>query len=160
MHEKNLSNLKLSETEARGNAESIMAEMKANKCPIAAAKKMEDISEIDFGWSGNWKYTDPKHPEFSMILGLIGSGSSVTGNLNFQAAKYSVSGCKEVGPNRLRCQFTGLMEDYEKFVDLKGNVDMQLFGNTLNSTWTEILTCPLCAGNRARKGISRKGSRR
>ncbi|HEV7780830.1 MAG TPA: hypothetical protein VGO58_06170 [Chitinophagaceae bacterium] len=118
--------------------------LKDYNCPGIAKKvtgEMEITTELEAGWAGNWKYLNTQE-ETKITLLLNGTGSSVAGTATFASGPasmvYQVKGCKETSPNRLSCNFDVTMDDYEKYMDIKGTVLMTQSGNILKTTWQQV----------------------
>lgn len=138
--EKKLYELRNAETDASRDVASISAEMKANNCPGKKKTDQLDDIELEGSWPGTWKYTDPSG---KMIITMIlnGSGSSVTGNVNWVMPDgnpiYWFKNCKETGPNKISCDYNVTYEGDDHFADITGTVEMTLAGDMLSSMWRE-----------------------
>ncbi len=144
---KEMSNLKDMEFDNKRDIADLESRQKAYNCPTIAKKEMGDIeisTELGEGsWSGRWVSADPRHPEMKIHMVLNGSGNSLSGTTTLETGgglktEYHIKDCNESGANKLGCAFTATMEDNEKYMDVKGTVEMTMAGNTLNSSWKEV----------------------
>lgn len=146
--QRNSNNLSTDELDLKMAISKIDQQLKEKNCPTDGKDTggIDDLFEkkkTTGSFDATWTYSDPKDTDgMVMTLKLNGSGSSVTGFMSFgppdMPAKYSINGCVENGDNKLRCGYTAVLEDYEKYVDSKGSVEMFVSGNSLLTKWNDF----------------------
>jgi hypothetical protein len=139
--QKKMNSMGNDETDMRRDTAELGTQLRTYNCPHAAKDEDPggDISTELESWNGLWKCSDPKNPY--LTLSLNGTGNSITGTLKFSGEgrdlTHQVKDCAENG-NKLSCKFLAIYEDYEKFTDVTGSVQMTMTNNGLNTSWREI----------------------
>lgn len=138
--QKKMNSMGNDELDMKRDTASIGLQLVTLNCP-RAKKESDDLGDISTdleGFGGKWKSADPRNT--GITLTLNGSGSSTTGSMVIPAGalqlSYQVKECSDNG-NSLSCKFTTVMEDYEKFVDVTGSVQLTLTNTGLSSSWRE-----------------------
>ena len=129
--------------------------MKEKNCPIDVEK-----DNTTGTWAGKWLYKDPKAGDW--LLTLVNGGASTTGvlynNMEGIITRFDMKGCQDIGPNRLRCTFTAVMEDEEKYLKFSGNVELTLTTNNLKTAWQESAPAEITWKPGFEKPLKRIGS--
>lgn len=126
-------------TKQKQNIESLIATHKKN-LSLLGCKEPDMVLYNNTAWEGPWIATIDQELFFKMNLN--GTGVFMTGIVQSKIDElttiFDVKGCLEMGPDKMHCDFIVTYDDEEKTMKAKGEVDMQLKGNNITSTWKEL----------------------